>query len=174
MSSDLIEQSKLSGYHKNLSQLVGEWEGATKVWFDEGSQAQESPIMGTMRLILDGRFILHEYQGSFDGKPLQGAAIYGYSSGKKQFECAWVDSFHNGDSIMFSVGKDTGKVFSVLGNYLTDCGDGRGEERWGWQTEIRIINKFKIVIRMDNISPDGKKEGGVETIYHRKKILSRP
>ena len=51
-----------------------------------------------------GRFMLYEYEGSLGGEPLQGAAIYGYNQAKEQFEAAWVDSFHNGSALMYSVG----------------------------------------------------------------------
>ena len=94
--SEKLENSKASGAHFQLSKLVGEWEGTARTWFEPGTVADESPVRGTMRLILDGRFIMHEYKGSFGGKPLEGMAIYGYHLDLEKFQCAWIDSFHNG------------------------------------------------------------------------------
>jgi len=73
--SEKFETSKATGNHFQLSRLAGEWEGTAKTWFEPDTVADESPVSGTMRTILGGRFILHEYQGSFGGKPLEGIAL---------------------------------------------------------------------------------------------------
>lgn len=58
--SQIFEQSKPSGAHFQLSRMVRVWKGNTRTWFDPSQLEDESPIQGTMRLILDGRFIQHE------------------------------------------------------------------------------------------------------------------
>ena len=57
--SQKFEDSKISGAHFQLSKLAGEWKGTTKTWFDPAKLEDESAITGTMRPILDCRFILH-------------------------------------------------------------------------------------------------------------------
>ncbi len=166
MSNDSSEKMKEEDLHPLLSGLVGEWEGVTTVQFGAESPILTDKTSGTMRLMLDGRFILHEYRGSVDGKPHSGAAIYGYNTATKQFESAWVDSFHNGDGIMFSKG-EAGESFSVVGHYSIDLGNGEGEVSYGWRTMIEIVSKDKVIIRMDNLAPDGSKDGGAETTYSR-------
>jgi hypothetical protein len=163
--SQKLETSKASGPHQQLSRLVGEWEGTTKTWFDPAKLEDESPVTGTMKLILDGRFIMHEYIGSLGGKSLTGMAIYGYNLDTEKFQCAWIDSFHNGSAIMFSQGEKGGRDISVLGSYAYVTPE--IEQHWGWRTNLEIISDTEIIITAFNISPEGEEARATETIYKK-------
>ena len=91
--SEKFQNSKKNGMHFQLARLEGAWEGTTKVWFEPDKPVDESPVVGNMRLILDGRFIMHGYKGSFGGKPLEGLAIYGYNPELQKIQATWIDSF---------------------------------------------------------------------------------
>jgi hypothetical protein len=86
--------------------LTGRWQGITRTWFDPDVLADESPTQATFRLLLDGRFLLHEYEGTIQGKPHQGLAIYGCFRREQEWQMAWIDSFHMGTEMMFSTGED--------------------------------------------------------------------
>ncbi|MGB8193978.1 MAG: DUF1579 family protein [Chitinophagaceae bacterium] len=158
-----FETSKSSGAHFNLSQMTGEWEGTTRTYFDESKvPVDESPMHGTIKSILGGRFMLHEYQGLMQGKPFEGVAIYGHHLDSEKFQCAWVDSYHMGTGILFSEDKQDNKLFSVLGSY------GGGDETWGWRTDIEMPDKDHLNIISTNLTPQGEPAGGVQTNYIRK------
>ena len=165
--SNKFETSKTNGSHYQLSKLVGEWQGTAKVWFEPGNPVDESPITGTMRFVLDGRFILHEYKGSFGDKPLEGIALYGYHLDLEKFQTAWIDSFHNNTAIMFSEGEKGNKDFKVLGGYTYVTPE--TEQHWGWRTEIEIVSEDEVVITAYNISPEGEEAKATETAYKKVK-----
>ena len=77
---------------------------------------------------------------------------------------AWIDSFHMGTGIMFSQGKNSDKLFSVLGNY----GGAELPEPWGWRTEIELKDRDTMIVTAYNISPEGEEAKATETIFHRK------
>lgn len=163
--SEKFETSKATGAHHRLSLLVGEWEGTAKTWFEPDKVQDESPVQGTMKLILGGQYVLHEYKGSFAGKPLEGLAIYGYNLALKKYEMAWVDSFHTGTALMFSDGKRGADDFNVTGSYAYVTPE--MEQHWGWRTTLELTDKDEIIITAFNVSPEGEEQKATEAIYRR-------
>lgn len=154
------------GAHHRLARMAGDWEGTTRVWFDPTQPpASEAPQSGRIRRILDGRFLLHDYETSFGDESQQGLVIYGLHLDAQTFESAWADSFHTGTSIMYSTAPAICADYTVLGSY----GDGQGGPPWGWRTSIEQPDDDTLVITMTNISPQGEEAKAVETRYTRKR-----
>lgn len=158
-----FEQSLENGIHFELSKLAGSWEGTAKTWFEKDELADESPVKGSIKAILGGRYLQHEYQGSWGGKPLEGMAIIGYSFDEQKFQTAWVDTFHMGTGILFSQGDAMEHGHSVLGSY----GGVAYKERWGWRTETVLTADDQLIFTAYNISPEGEEVKATETIYKR-------
>lgn len=159
-----FEASLREGGHKALAVMVGEWQGTTRVWFE----ADQPPVMevaqrGTIRSVLGGRFLLHEYRYGEGEQAGEGVAMYGLHLDEGQYESAWIDSFHTGSSVIFSTAGDDGGGFKVLGSY----GDGQGGPRWGWRTEIAQPSANELVVTMFNIPPGEPEAKAVETVYTR-------
>lgn len=158
--SQKFESSLLDGMHHFLKSLEGNYKGITKVWFEQGVIGDESPCSGSLRSILGGRFLLHEYTGSLNGKPIEGISIFGCSLGDGKLQTAWVDSFHSGTAILFSENTSLVSPYSVLGHYGP-------EPSWGWRTQIDRDNSGKVIITMYNIEPGGPEQIAVETVYEK-------
>lgn len=163
MGKKEFDASLADGIHQRLARMAGDWQGDFRLWFAPGDPAGEAPQRGTIRSILGGRFLLHEYESSFQGEPIAGVAIYGYHLDEGAYESAWVESFGTGTSILCSREQSGDPRLSVLGSY----GDGQGGPRWGWRTEIDQPDDEHLVITMTNISPAGEAVKAVETRYTR-------
>jgi hypothetical protein len=166
MANDKLTLSLQQGEHAVLGAMAGDWQGTTRTWFEPGKLGNESAITGSIRVVLGGRFLLHEYECTFQDKPEHGMALYGYHIDEAMFEAAWIDDFHTGTAIQFAQGgsKGAGENFNVSGTYFA----GEGEPRWGWRTEITQPDRDRLVIVMYNILPGGEEAKAVEFDYRRK------
>lgn len=165
MSKSNLGISLESGAHKLLQMMTGHWEGITKTWFEPDLLADESPMKGTIRTILGGRFVMHEYKGILTGNPFEGMAVYGFDIKNNVIQSSWIDSFHMGTGIMVSTGNLLDNGFSVLGSYSGP----EFIEPWGWRTVVELITSDNLIITAYNISPEGQEDKATETIYWRVK-----
>lgn len=165
MPSKFETSQEPAGAHYFLAQLAGQWAGTSRTWFEPDKLGDEAPISGTIRLVLDGRFALHEYASRMQGAPLAGLALHGYDLAEGRFLTAWADSFHNGTTIMFSQGEPGAwpGACSALGSYP----DGQGGPRWGWRTAIEQPAPDRLLIVHFNVTPDGDESKAVEWDYQR-------
>ena len=76
--------------HTRLARMAGEWAGETRTWFEPGELADTQPQQGTMRLVGNGQFILHEYATTLMDNACQGLMLIGYSAQHERYEAAWV------------------------------------------------------------------------------------
>ena len=151
--------------HHFLSQLAGSWTGISRLWLEPDSLTDESPVAGSIQLILDRRFALYLYQGSIEGEPQYGMFTFGYNTTTDQYEASWVDSFHNNTAIMFCVGKPTENGFFVLGHFP----DPTGGPDWGWRTEVALLDEDHLLITAYNIDPEGGEAKATEATLTRVK-----
>lgn len=157
-----FEESKQSGPHAKLAAMVGKWKGTNRTWFKPGELAEESEIEGETRLILDGRFLMHEYKSTLGGQPMLGVTIHGYSTGEDQWQSVCVDSVHNGTRILYSTGDGANEHFNALASYPAPSGPD-----WGWRTELTLPSRDNLIVRHFNITPDGQEALAVEFDYQR-------
>lgn len=157
-----FEQSFGSPHHL-LSRLAGSWAGRSKLWLEPDTLADDSALVGTIQLVLDGRFALYLYQGSVEGEPQHGMFTFGYNTTLDRYEASWVDSFHNNTAIMFCTGRPTDNGFSVLGSFP----DPNGGPDWGWRTEVELLDDDHLVITAYNISPEGEDAKATEATLTR-------
>lgn len=136
--------------HHFLAQLAGGWTGISRLWLEPDKLTDESPVVGSIQLILDGRFALYLYQGSIEGEIQHGMFMVGYNTTTDQYEASWVDSFHNNTAIMFCTGSATDHGFSVLGSYP----DPSGGPDWGWRTDVELLDNDHLMITAYNIHPE--------------------
>jgi hypothetical protein len=139
-----------------LNNLIGDWDGNYKLWLEPGVLTAESHSRATTREVLHGRFAQIEYDWSVDGEEQRGVMLLG-RNGEGVYQMAWLDSWHNGDSIMFCIG---GPELNVLGYY------GSEDDPAGWRTEIVVPDRDHLVITAYNIW-QGAEARATEARYER-------
>jgi len=161
-----FEDSRESGSpHHFFAQLVGGWIGTTKLWLEPDVLTDESPVQGSIQLVLGGRFALYLYQGSVEGEAQLGMFTFGYNTLLDRYEGSWVDSFHNNTAIMFCRGSAIEHGFQVTGNYP----DPTGGPDWSWRTEVELIDNDHLLITAYNIHAEGDEAQATETRLTRVK-----
>jgi hypothetical protein len=161
-----FEGSKQSGSpHHFFALLAGNWAGTSRLWLEPGKLTDESPVVGSIQLVLNGRFALYLYQGSIDNEPQHGMFTFGFNTMKDRYEASWVDSWHNHTSIMFCTGSAMENGFQVLGSYP----DPNGGPDWGWRTEVQLLDEDHLLISAYNISPEGGEAQATEAALTRVK-----
>jgi hypothetical protein len=150
--------------------LPGEWEGTARTWFGPDTLADESPVRGRMRRVGSSRFLLHEYEGSFNGEPREGVEMLGLGAGGPDAALvAWIDTFHMNADVLVSRGAPSAGPagYVVLGSWAVDPSDPNGE-RWGWRTELAVGDRDHLTITAYVVKPDGEESRATEVVYTRR------
>lgn len=153
--------------HQRLARMAGTWEGVCRLWFERDMLAAEAIQRGTLRPILRGRFLQHDYTWTFDERPQAGIALLGHHIDEQRWECAWADSFHTGSSMMFSVSPDRQVPCGVIDLLGSHPGGSGGRARWGWRTLFEQPSDDRLRITMRNVSPEGEETTAIEVDYLR-------
>lgn len=148
-----------------LSNAVGVWRGANRLWFDPSQPSFDSDTSADITLAAAGRLLEMRYTWSHEGKPQEGILLLGDDPGAKRCDVAWADSFHNGHRLMPLTGMLAGAgEVSVEGSYPAPPGPD-----WGWRITLEQPSPDALVMRMYNITPDGTAALAVEASYSRRR-----
>ena len=160
--AEALSQSLETGPHAVLTSMIGRWSGTGRIWLRPDVLSYEDEVTGTIEAIYDGRWVRHDYSTRIDGRMETGSALIGCYLREREWQVAWVDSWHTGTEIMVSRGPldGAGKLVSVLGSY------GAGDERWGWRTTFEPAGDT-LVVRHFNITPAGEEGLAVQFDYTR-------
>jgi hypothetical protein len=87
--------------HAELAARIGKWAGDATMYESGTELTSRTTYERTM--ILGGRYMVEDVEGSWSGMPFQGRAIVGFDNHRKEYFSVWIDSF--GTSFMLFRGK---------------------------------------------------------------------
>jgi hypothetical protein len=120
--------------HQHLQKLAGEWDCTVRSNFTGTWTESKATVKSHVRM--GGRFLVANFQGDFNGVPMNGQQILGYNNLSKQFESVWRDNISTGMMIEFGTADAAGKVITTRG----EC-EGPGGEAMKSKTVITIADK---------------------------------
>lgn len=68
----------------------------TKSWMQPGAEPELSKGSSQAKMILGGRFLQVEFQGTMMGMPFEGLQIFGYDNYEKKYKVFWIDNSGTG------------------------------------------------------------------------------
>lgn len=137
--------------------IVGSWTGTYRLWLEPDQLHTTCETTAEARAVLGGRFLRIAYKWSTGGEPQEGELMFG-APGDAGLVGTLVDTWHNGDDILFCAPADG---FSVVGTY------GPPDQLWHWRTELAIPSGDDFVIRTWNSPPDTAEYVAIEALYTR-------
>jgi hypothetical protein len=149
--------------HKLFATLAGSWTLKTKEWMEPGKPAVESTGSAEMKMLLDGRFLYQELNGSMMGKPFSGIGIDGYDNLRKKYVTAWLDNMGTGIFLMEGTASADGKTITLKGKHEEPDG-GYMTHRAVW----KIVDSNNQTFEMYGAHHGGKEMKMLEIVYTRK------
>jgi len=156
-----IEAATPGPAHKRLAQRAGSYATSTK--FVGTGAPPDSKGSATIKPVLEGRFLLEENAGSFEGQPSAGMRVLGYNNATKQYEGFWM--FTGSTAVMSLAGTsaDDGKTIELAGAFEAAPG-----VKQAFRIVSREIDADHFVVEMHAKLADGSEGASFETTYTRR------
>jgi hypothetical protein len=150
--------------HGKFAKLAGEWTTKSKLAM-AGAPSEETDGESKFVVVLGGRFLHEEHQGTMMGEPFQSAKLLGYNNGSKKYEAVWTYTMGTGMMTMTGASDDGGKTIKF---------DAVWDNEIGVREKITVKYTFAdddhFVIWMGGGEmPDGSPGTEMELTYTRKK-----
>ncbi len=101
--------------HEVLKKFVGKWDIEMRVWMDPSQPPAVSKGYSEAELVLGGRFVEHEFEGSLMGMPYEGEGFMGYDNNRKLFNSVWVSTMETGMHVARGSLNQDGTILTLIG-----------------------------------------------------------
>ena len=160
----LVRHAMRGKEHQLLDRLAGIWDTVTRYRAKPGDEPVEAKGTSTRKWILDGRFLMEEFEGGNLPLPFRGLGLFGYDAFEKKYTSAWVDSMNTSITANLGIYDKATDAVSFSGQYKDPWTGTKKPERG----VTRFVNKDKHVLELYLTEPDGKEFMMLEITYTRK------
>lgn len=149
--------------HAEMAKTVGTWECEAKSWMEPGAEPVVEQGRCTYSMVLDGRILKQDYEGSMAGKPFTGIGYTAFDNATKKYEAIWMDSMSTGIFMMTGVKNPDGKSCDYSGSMY-----GPGGMEMKTRVVMRKVSDDEQVMEMYYSMPQGEVKA-MELTYKRVK-----
>jgi hypothetical protein len=107
--------------HAQLATWDGRWKLVVKHWMDPNMPPQESDATSTFKMLMDGRYLMENADGSTPMGPFKGMGITAFDNVSQKFVNVWMDNMGTGIMIARAPAGD-GSVIKYAGKYNNPLG----------------------------------------------------
>jgi hypothetical protein len=150
--------------HEFLENFVGEWVVTTTAWMQPGAEPISSVGTAKAAMIIGGRFLKVDFEGTMFGQPFEGILIMGYDSYQKKNISFWIDSSSTAFYLTEGSRKEGTKKIVETGVWQDPMG---GEDMNVRNTTI-LVSKDEYKFEMVMILPEGTEFKSMEYRAKRK------
>ena len=150
-------------HHDHIARLAGDWKVRAKMWMTPDAEVIETEGKARNRMIMGGRFLQSEYEGTMMGEAFTGMGIEGYDNLLEKHIGIWFDS--TGTMMMQFSGEcaKEGMVTSTVSEYV----DPMSGELTTMKGRTTIVTDDEYTYESWNQGPDGKFFKSMEVTYTR-------
>ena len=135
--------------HEKLAKMAGKWTTHAEYWMEPGTASLESEATMKNTMVMDGRYLMTEYDGDMMGMPFQGLGYMAFNNVSGKYQSVWMDSTSTG--FMVQEGKDDGKGNIVLVGSFDDPINGEVKAK----TVTKMVGDDQYVMEMYMLEPNG-------------------
>lgn len=152
--------------HQKLAEMVGTWDAEVSMWMEPSAPPMTSTGVGTFSLMLGGRYLRHDFEGSAMGRPFKGLGITGYDKFRQEYFDLWFDDMSTGMMLTRGVPDSTGNVVHYTGK-MDDPMSGRKDIPS--RTVLTRIDGDTCKMEMFAADESGNEVKAMEIVYKRRK-----
>jgi len=136
------------------------------MWMEPSAPPMTSAGVSTFSIMLGGRYLRQDFEGSALGRPFKGLGISGYDKFRQEYFDLWLDDMSTGMMITRGVADSSGTVFTYTGK-MDDPSVGRKDIPC--RTVVTKIDKDHCRMEMYSTDESGSEMKTMEIAYTRRK-----
>ena len=164
MMAAYAEYAEVGREHELMARAGGEWKVRVKMWTSPGTPPMVSEGTSSVKLIMDGRYMLEEYNASTPMGHFEGLGLHGYDNIKNRYVGVWIDSMSTGIMRAEGTANEDASVLSFTGESPDPVAGAYKQQR----STMTIVDANTHRFETFEKTPDGTEWRNMEILYERR------